>query len=100
MDKVVKMIISGRVQRVGFRKWIAKKILSLDENAFGYVKNLENRDVELVIKNSEEIIDEVVKFAYKGPLLARVDSVQIEILSNNDIKTLNLGKFSINLTKD
>ncbi|WP_078594233.1 acylphosphatase [Evansella clarkii] len=51
---VKKYIISGKVQGVGYRKWLQKKALSLKIN--GYVKNLKNGKVVIFAAGRKENI--------------------------------------------
>ena len=46
----------------------------------GWVKNLEDGSVELMIEGDKQLIDGFVKWAKKGPPFARVDKVEIENL--------------------
>ena len=74
----VKIIVSGYVQGVGFRFFIARVAHSL--NIKGYVKNLYNGDVEIYAEGSKELLDEVVEKAKIGPAYSHIDSIKLEWL--------------------
>lgn len=65
--------VYGRVQGVNFRastRWIAKKL-----GLVGYVKNLEDGSVEIVAEGEENKLKELLTWAQKGPLFAKVVKV-------------------------
>lgn len=64
------MIIRGKVQGVGYRSWFEKETLKL--HLEGYVKNLDNGDVEAVIIGNEQAVLSIIWHAYVGPLRANV----------------------------
>ncbi len=66
-------IISGKVQGTGFREFVRKKSTDL----FGYVKNLKNGDVEVIVRGNEKKIEELLKNCRKGPFLASVKNVKL-----------------------
>ena len=72
----VKVIVSGRVQGVGFRYFIARIADGLDLK--GYVKNLFNGNVEIYAEGGREFLEELVKKAKIGPSNSHVDSAKVE----------------------
>jgi acylphosphatase len=79
MDKAaVKLIVSGLVQGVGFRYFIARTASELDLN--GYVRNLYSGEVEIYAEGRKEFLEELVKRAKLGPSHAYVDSTSIQWL--------------------
>ena len=68
------VIISGRVQGVGFRYFTKKSAESLGVS--GWVKNLRSGDVEVVLQGSSESIDEMMNRLEAGPTTARVDEIK------------------------
>lgn len=85
-----KIIVSGVVQGVGFRYYIARAANELNLN--GYAKNLFNGNVEIFAEGRKEFIEELAKKAKIGPSHSHVDSAKIEWLDfknkydNFDIK--------------
>ena len=67
----MKLIVTGRVQGVGFR-WqtqrAAQKI-----GVHGYVRNRPNGDVEIVAQGSDEQLAAMTSWARQGPSFARVE---------------------------
>jgi acylphosphatase len=70
-NAAVKLLISGRVQGVGFRYYIARNAWDLNIN--GYAKNLFNGDVEIYAEGSKELLNEFIKRAKLGPSHALVE---------------------------
>ncbi|MDD5178032.1 MAG: acylphosphatase [Candidatus Nanoarchaeia archaeon] len=75
----IHILISGRVQMVGFRfftRMHAKKL-----NLSGFIKNLSNGKVEALFIGKKENINKILELCKKGPLFAKVTN--IEILKDN-----------------
>ncbi len=75
MIKKVRLIISGRVQGVGFRFWVKGKVKELGLN--GWVRNLETGQVEVVLEGEESLVKKMVSECRQGPMLARVDKMEV-----------------------
>jgi len=69
------IFISGRVQGVFFRQFIQEKTQEL--GLFGWVKNLDDGRVEIVIEGDKEKIEKILIYLKKGPLLAKVENIEI-----------------------
>jgi acylphosphatase len=74
----VKIIVSGRVQGVGYRYYIAR--IADDLELTGYAKNLFNGDVEIIAEGRKEFLDILAKKAALGPGGAKVNSCKVEWL--------------------
>ena len=74
--KRLRIIVSGRVQGVGFRWATQKTARQLGVN--GYVRNLPNGDVEIVVEGDDTAIDRMISWARKGPAWARVDNLKMD----------------------
>lgn len=73
--KRVRIVVRGKVQRVGYRyyvKSVADK-LSLD----GWVKNNADDSVEILAEGSDRLIEEFLEYCRKGPPLAEISKVDI-----------------------
>jgi len=69
--KAIHAIVQGRVQGVGFRysaRYAARKL-----DITGWVRNLENGDVEILAEGSEEALADFEAWLSDGPPGARVD---------------------------
>lgn len=87
VSRLVKMTISGRVQRVGYRRWVQK--IAMKYNISGSVKNEDNGDVTVIAYAEDDKIQKLIKECYRGPLLARVDNIAIkEVAENGKIEEL------------
>ena len=73
--KGVHVYVSGRVQGVGYREATRKKAQSL--GLVGWVKNLEDKRVELMAQGSKAAIDTLLLFLKSGPILAKVSQLDI-----------------------
>lgn len=69
------VLISGKVQGVGFRNFTQLNAKQLGVN--GYAKNLPNGKVEIVAEGDKAQLDALVALVKKGPRYARVDSIEI-----------------------
>ncbi|MBZ0203285.1 MAG: acylphosphatase [Ignavibacteria bacterium] len=74
----VKIVVSGRVQGVGFRYFIAQRANELELN--GYTKNLFNGDVEIVAEGRREFVEALITKAKEGPRNSKVDFCKVEWL--------------------
>ena len=70
------VLISGKVQGVGFRNFTQMNAKQLGIN--GYAKNLPNGKVEVVAEGDKAQLDALVAFLKKGPRFARVDSLDVD----------------------
>lgn len=68
--------IEGRVQRIGFRRWIVCRALEIG-GLSGWVRNMEDGSVEVLFEGEEVAVAKMMKSCYQGPLLARVDKVLV-----------------------
>ena len=79
-----KIIISGKVQAVGFRNWVKKTCENLSLG--GNVRNTVDMKVEAMITGNKINLDRFCWQCRRGPLLAKVEDVKI--------KSVDLEKFS------
>ena len=70
------IIISGRVQRVGFR--FSARENARKFNIKGYVMNQSNGDVKIVAEGQEENLDNYLSWCREGPPHAWVDNVSVQ----------------------
>ena len=67
-------LVSGKVQKVSYRKWISKK--AKRHNLYGYTRNLDNGDVEVLVAGEENTVNEFKQICLKGPKKARVENIK------------------------
>ena len=72
----IHILVSGRVQGVFFRSNTKKKAQELKIN--GWVRNLKDERVEILAEGRKRAIESFVKWARKGPFIAKVDNLEIE----------------------
>ena len=85
------LIISGRVQGVGFRYFTKKSAESLGVS--GWVKNLRSGDVEAVLQGNLESVTEMMNRLETGPTTARVD--EIEELDDKPNTQIRVNGFNV-----
>lgn len=69
----VDLIVSGRVQGVGFRYYAYDEAIRI--GVVGYVRNLYDGDVEVVAEGTKEQLRELIQAIKRGPAFARVVEV-------------------------
>lgn len=75
MPKALHLLITGRVQGVGYRD--SMRIEALRAGCAGWVRNRKDGSVEAVVEGESEAVDRVVEWARRGPPVARVDGVTV-----------------------
>ncbi len=70
------IIVSGLVQGVGFRYFIHRKATELELR--GFVRNLYNGDVEIVVEGEKDKIQILIEHAKIGPRSAFVKDIKVE----------------------
>ncbi|MCK4502098.1 MAG: acylphosphatase [Desulfuromonadales bacterium] len=76
MDTCVKVRVTGRVQGVWFRQ--STKECADQHGVYGWCRNNPDGSVEAVFAGEEVAVNAVVKWCKTGPVMAQVDSVQVE----------------------
>ena len=74
-NQCVRLFVTGRVQGVFFRQSLKAK--SIQNNIFGWVKNLHDGRVECILEGTEENISKIITWAQTGPANAIVENVEI-----------------------
>jgi acylphosphatase len=73
-----RIVIGGRVQRVGFRQWMADEAERLGVS--GWVRNRADGTVEAVLTGDAAAVEELVRRCRRGPRLATVDSIDEDLV--------------------
>jgi acylphosphatase len=74
--ETVRLVITGRVQGVGYRAWFEEEALELELS--GWVRNRTDGSVEALVHGDKRKIEDLVKACHHGPRLSRVDKVTVE----------------------
>lgn len=69
------LIVTGRVQGVGYRNYMVHKARQF--NIAGWVRNLSDGSVEAVIQGTAENVDALILRAHRGPPKAVVSNVTV-----------------------
>lgn len=75
MTAVRRLIVTGRVQGVGYRDWFVAtaRALRLD----GWVRNRADGRVEAVVSGRSDLVEAMIARAYDGPTAALVEGVTV-----------------------
>src|SRR5690242_21012024 len=92
--KIVRLVIHGRVQGVGFRYFVEgeAEVSELE----GWVRNRRDGAVEAVIAGDGALVDSMIEALRCGPPVSRVDRIDVEAGTADDLKARNAGeRFSL-----
>ena len=70
------IVISGRVQGVGFRYWLYKA--AVQNNINGWVKNKISGEVEALLIGDDVEIDNLIRLCEKGPPSSKVTKIKVQ----------------------
>ncbi|HYM81932.1 MAG TPA: acylphosphatase [Candidatus Limnocylindria bacterium] len=73
MVPCVRLIITGRVQGVGFRQFVHRHAAAL--GVFGWVRNRDDGSVEVEAEGKRRALQSLISELWKGPLGGRVTDV-------------------------
>jgi acylphosphatase len=86
--------ITGRVQGVGYRAWVAHQARA--HRLEGWVRNRRDGSVEALFAGPADVVSEMVTRCRRGPASARVDAVQDEPASSDALNLRRSGEgFSV-----
>jgi acylphosphatase len=72
-----RLIISGRVQRVGFRVWMVEK--ARDLGVSGWVRNRIDGSLEALVAGDTAAVEELLRLCRRGPRMAEVVSIEEDL---------------------
>ncbi|HHW74716.1 MAG TPA: acylphosphatase [Firmicutes bacterium] len=75
--RAVHLIISGKVQRVFYRRWLQRE--AREKGLAGWVRNRFDGTVEAVVKGRAFDLEDLVRLAWSGPPRARVSSIEVNL---------------------
>ena len=73
-----RLLVSGRVQGVGFRFFVEARAAA--EGLHGWVRNLPDGRVETWLEGDVESVERVQSAVHRGPAGAHVDDVAVEVV--------------------
>ena len=86
----LRVLVSGRVQGVGYRYSTREKAIAL--NIAGWVRNLPDGRVEAMIQGEAHPIDSMMKWFYEGPPAAKVTGIKTEQQSPQAFETFEIRR--------
>ncbi len=72
-----RLVISGRVQGVGYRDWMMSRARKLGLD--GWVRNRVDGTVEAVVDGDEASLQELLRLCRRGPPLAQVTHIEEDL---------------------
>ena len=88
-QKCVHVFVTGRVQGVFFRQ--ATRVTAIKNNVTGWIKNLDDGRVEVLIEGEDKSVDSVIEWCNYGPANSRVDNIEV----NNEDHTNKFESFEV-----
>ena len=75
VKQCVHILVTGKVQGVFFRQ--ATRVAAIKYNVTGWVKNLDDGRVEILIEGEDKSVDSVMAWCNYGPANSRVDNIEV-----------------------
>ena len=93
-DAIRQVTITGRVQGVGYRAWVAHQARAY--RLEGWVRNRRDGSVEALFAGPADVVSGMVTRCRRGPASARVDAVQDEPANSDALNLRRSGEaFSV-----
>lgn len=87
---MIHIYVSGDVQGVGFRQFVKYNARKL--NIKGWVKNLPDGKVEVMLQGRDKELEKMVQVCKRGPMISNVKNVEIENLSDEYFEDFKIIK--------
>lgn len=87
MSATQRMIVSGKVQGVGYRNWAIWTANAL--GVTGWVRNVRDGRVEIMASGEHTALEAMVEACRQGPQLARVDDIEVQAVGEIHLKGFN-----------
>ena len=92
-DRMIRAIITGRVQGVGFRAFVEGEARA--RHLTGWVRNRRDGSVEVVFSGRADAVDDMLTACRRGPRMSRVDSVDVEPLAEATLQAGAAADFAV-----
>jgi acylphosphatase len=94
LERVCRVVVRGRVQRVGYRNWTETRALA--RGLSGWVRNRADGTVEAVFAGASGAVDAMVAACRNGPPNAQVEAVETRDGGAGDLALRRSGElFSV-----
>lgn len=88
--KTLKIKMSGTVQGIFFRKFIQDKAKEIGIR--GFVRNLDNGDIEIVAEGRDEKVDEMLEVCKTGYPHSHIKKVEFEEIKNQGFDEFKISR--------
>lgn len=89
--KTVKILIEGVVQGVFFRAFAKEQAENFGLN--GYVKNLEDGRVEVVVEGYEKDVNRMIEACKRGPIHSKIRDIELEKMKHQGFEDFRIIRF-------
>ena len=86
--KTLKLEISGMIQGVFFRRFIFEKANELELK--GFVRNLDNGNVEVIIEGRDEKVNQMIEEAKKSPGQSQVKDIKVTEMKHQGMDSFKI----------
>lgn len=86
--KALDVVVSGRVQMVGFRAFTRRYAMMLGVK--GYVENLDDGKVHVVIEGEDHQVEKLLEMVRQGPRTSQVREVKIKDIEGRGYKSFDV----------
>jgi len=87
--KTLKIKITGTVQGVFFRKFVKEHADELGVR--GYIRNMEDGSIEIVLEGRDEKVNEMLSRCKKGPNHGEVKEVEVEEIKHQGFEGFKIS---------
>src|ERR1022692_1102198 len=92
--RFVRLTIHGRVHGVGFRAFVEHE--AVQRGLEGWVRNRRDGSVETLIAGDDPVLEDMIEIFRRGPAVARVDRMDIEEATADELARREPGeRFSV-----
>ncbi|MCQ2975667.1 MAG: acylphosphatase [Bacteroidales bacterium] len=82
MEKAVSIMVTGRVQNVGYRHYA--RLAANDYHITGKMQNNPDGSVYIEAQGKETDLEDFINYCRRGPSWARVDTIEINSIDINE----------------